>query len=178
VEPAQPPKANSPPAVDDHGVVKASVPPRGMTPATAPAAFPANDKYVLRLTERGRMWEVELPESTGGYELRIPMGAGVETTTAADEQLLGKDAKSGKSYLSTLARVGDLYAARKYEMALIEVVDLETQYPGDARIQSMKGSLYQKLGKAILAREAWRKALAIDPSDTGVVEALRGLKED
>jgi tetratricopeptide (TPR) repeat protein len=106
------------------------------------------------------------------------MGAGVETTTAADEQLLGKDAKSGKSYLSTLARVGDLYAARKYEMALIEVVDLETQYPGDARIQSMKGSLYQKLGKAILAREAWRKALAIDPSDTGVVEALRGLKED
>ena len=42
----------------------------------------------------------------------------------------------------------------------------------------MKGSLYQKLGKAALAREAWKKALEIDPSDTTVAEALRALKEE
>jgi Tfp pilus assembly protein PilF len=41
----------------------------------------------------------------------------------------------------------------------------------------MKGSLYQKLGKIELAREAWKKALELDPTDVTVAEALRGLKE-
>ena len=70
-----------------------------------------------------------------------------------------------------------MYSAHKYEMALIELVDLETSYPKDGRIQAMKGSLYQKLGKAKLAREAWQKALALDPADTGVAEALRELRQ-
>jgi tetratricopeptide (TPR) repeat protein len=42
----------------------------------------------------------------------------------------------------------------------------------------MKGSLYLKLGKTQLARECWQKALALDPDDVAVAEALRSLKED
>ena len=42
----------------------------------------------------------------------------------------------------------------------------------------MKGSLFQKLGKAALAREAWKKALEVDPTNTTVAEALRALKEE
>jgi predicted TPR repeat methyltransferase len=41
-----------------------------------------------------------------------------------------------------------------------------------------EGAAYQKPGKTALAREAWKKALEIDPSDTTVAEALRALKEE
>ena len=140
-----------------------------------------SQRYTLRLVERGRVWELELPESTGGYEVRIPLGAGIETPTAADQEMLaGKTPPEGrsKSYLATLAKLGEMYSSHRYELALIEVVDLEQQYPKDPRLLAMKGSLYQKLGKAVLAREAWKKALEIDPSDTTVAEALRALKEE
>ena len=88
------------------------------------------------------------------------------------------DLASAKSYLTGLAKIGEMYAAHRYEMALIELVDLEQQYPKDARIEAMKGTLYQRLGKSKLAREAWKKALEIDPSNTEVAEALGGLKEE
>src|SRR6185503_3910022 len=51
------------------------------------------------------------------------------------------------SYLLTLAKVKDLYRTRNYEIALVELVALEKQYPNDERIMSMKGSLYEKVGR-------------------------------
>ncbi|HZX93808.1 MAG TPA: tetratricopeptide repeat protein [Myxococcales bacterium] len=154
-----------------------SAPPRLLSP-TPPTAD--SHRYTLRLVEHGRVWEVELPETTAGYEVRIPMGTGIETPTAADQELLGKTPPEGrsKSYLSTLAKIGEMYGAHRYELALIEAVDLEQQYPNDARLLAMKGSLFQRLGKTRQAREAWKKALEIDPADVTVAEALRALKEE
>jgi len=90
------------------------------------------------------------------------------------DELLGKHpgAATAKSYLGSLARVSEMYAGHQYEMALIELVDLEQQYPKEPRIPAMKGSLYQKLGKTQLARESWKKALELNPNDTAVAEAL------
>ena len=121
---------------------------------------------------------MELPESTGGYEVRVPLGPPVEAPTAADQELMGKEAKGAppKSYLSTLAKIAEMYASHRYELALIEAVDLGQQYPTEARVEAMKGSLFQKLGKTELARNAWKKALELDPTDVTVAEALRGLK--
>jgi Flp pilus assembly protein TadD len=68
-----------------------------------------------------------------------------------------------------------MYAGRRYELALIEVVDLEKHYPDDARILAMKGSLYLKLGRTKLARETWEKALNLNPNDQLLAEALREL---
>jgi tetratricopeptide (TPR) repeat protein len=185
----------------------------------------SDGRYVLRLAEHNRVWELELPESAGGYEMRIPLDGPLDAPTAADSELLAaarsadaavnrdtgksRDAASTapsakteapagtvaakvntsesadavakaprKSYLGTLAKVREMYASRKYEMALVELVDLEPSYPNDARVQAMKGSLYLKLGKTQLARECWQKALALDPDDVAVAEALRSLKED
>ena len=168
-------------------------------------------RYVLRLAEHNRVWELELPESAGGYEMRIPLDGPLESPTAADAELLAAapesaavakpaaDAKPDgaakpaataaakaeaaakvprKSYLATLAKVREMYASRRYELALVELVDLEASNPKDARLQAMKGSLYLKLGKAPLARESWQKALALDPEDATVAEALRTLKEE
>jgi hypothetical protein len=171
---------------------------------TEPAPMPYG-RYVLRLAQQGQVWELELPEQAGGYEIRIPLAGGgpAEMLTPADEELLvdaARDAKSGgatdglevpsssptrpldprraaarRSYLGGLAKVTEMYQARRYELALVEVVNLEAAYPEDARILAMKGSLLLKLGKKRLAREAWLEALAINPSDAGVAEALREL---
>ena len=199
------------------------------TPALEGALQPASattrtgdGRYVLRLAEHNRVWELELPESAGGYEMRIPLDGPLEAPTAADAELLasaadpapaskpsgeskpdgaGKliapGAKAGagataeavaksdapakaprKSYLGTLAKVREMYGSRRYELALVELVDLEASHPKDARLQAMKGSVYLKLGKPQLARESWQKALALDPEDTAVAEALRALKEE
>jgi hypothetical protein len=181
------------------GAAAATPPPAkaAATPAaTAPAAAPRGGRtgYVLRLAESGRVWELELPEDGGGYEVRIPLGPSgpAEMLTPADEEILAdvraregaeaaaapvdaKAAAARKSYLGGLAKVSALYQTRRYELALVEVVNLESAYPRDGRVLAMKGSLYLKLGKKRLAREAWQKALAVNPSDAGVAEALRDL---
>ena len=79
------------------------------------------------------------------------------------------------SYLLTLAKVKDLYRTRNYELALVELVALEREYPEDERIMSMKGSLYEKLGRRQLAREAWEGVLALNPYNLQVAEALQRL---
>jgi hypothetical protein len=172
----------SPPGAVPSVIAPMPVKTTGGAPKLVSPAVPTleSQRYTLRLVERGRVWEVELPESTGGYEVRIPLGPGIETPTAADQEMLGKTPPEGrsKSYLATLAKLSEMYTAHRYELALIEVVDLEQAYPKDTRILAMKGSLYQKLGRTALAREAWKKALEIDPSDTIVAEALRALREE
>ncbi|MBF5042089.1 MULTISPECIES: tetratricopeptide repeat protein [Myxococcaceae] len=186
----------------------------GAASGAGTAAAPAPGKYVIRMAEAGRVWEMELPEASGGYEVRVPlagMGGPAEQLTAADEEMLSDalaqkgdkaeksdkgdkapvakgDAKAAgsapaaldaraaarkRSYLGGIAKVSEMYAARRYELGLIELVNLENDYPNDARLLSMKGSLYLKLGKTRLAREAWEKALTINPDNAGVAEALR-----
>jgi tetratricopeptide (TPR) repeat protein len=155
----------------------------------ATAKTPASDskRYVVRVAEGGRLWELELPESSA-YELRIPLAAGrpPELNTAADQELAKAATPNGaaldakafaaqKSYLGTRAKIGELYAARKYELALIELVDLEKAHPNDAQLLAMKGSLYQKLRKPALAKQAWERALRLDPGDVHTAEALQAL---
>jgi len=79
------------------------------------------------------------------------------------------------SYLLTLARVKDLYRTRQYELAMVELAELDRQYPDDEHILSMKGSLYERLGNKNLAREAWQQTLRINPYNLAVLEALQRL---
>ena len=170
------------------------------TQRVTPRRADASSTYVVRLAEGGRVWEVELPESAGGYEVRVPLAGGpYEQATLADEELLAdtaaqasgtlpaaaqapggaqldvKAAAHKRSYLGAVAKINEMYLARKYELALIELVSLEKEYPQDVRLLSMKGSLYLKLGKPKLAREAWEKALTINPEDQLLTESLREL---
>jgi tetratricopeptide (TPR) repeat protein len=169
-----------------------------------PPPLPPAQKYILRMAEGGRVWEVELPEGAGGYEVRLPISNGgpMEMLTPADEEMIAesvlkppapgpdgkkpaageappvvdaKRAANTRSYLGGVARVKEMFSSRRYELALIELVNLEQQYPNDARLLAMKGSLYLKVGKPKLAREAWEKALSINPEDPAVAEALRTL---
>ena len=224
------------------GPAQVRVPPellRG-SPYTA-SGESARSRYIVRMTDGQRDWEVQLPEIGSSYEVKIPMagkrGTGLQvdmaTMTAADREILqereasaraesgepeptkddgatpergergerigkagGRDdsdvkpaaqKRSGRkpaddkplaqkaSYLMTLARVKELYRTRQYELALVEIAELDRQYPEDEHILSMKGSLYDRLGKKNLAREAWQQTLRINPYNLAVLEALQRL---
>jgi hypothetical protein len=46
-----------------------------------------------------------------------------------------------------VAQVRELYNSRNYEIALVQLVDLERDYPNDEKLLAMKGSIYRKLGR-------------------------------
>jgi tetratricopeptide (TPR) repeat protein len=206
---------------------------------------PSRSRYVVRMTDGQRDWEIQLPEIATAYSVSVPLqgtstspvGVDLATTTAADREILAERAAAARSsgdltevdpddrrrgvvpakdeeddaepakadangkmkatkrpaaaaaaggqtgeravprssYLLTLARVKDLYRTRHYELALVEIVELERQYPGDERILSMKGSLYERMGNKNLARDAWQQVLALNPFNLAVLEALQRL---
>jgi tetratricopeptide (TPR) repeat protein len=191
-------------------------------------------RYVVRMTDGQRDWEIQLPEIATAYEVKVPLAGkpatrlavDMATMTAADREIVQEReaaaraeagepeppddgaSKSGKraaalrddgsadkpapkrsarkpgddkpqaakaSYLLTLARVKDLYRSKQYELALVELTELDRQYPDDEHILSMKGSLYERLGNKNLAREAWQQTLRINPYNLAVLEALQRL---
>ncbi len=204
------------------------------SPYTA-SGQPGRSRYVVRMTDGVRDWEIQLPEIATAYEVKVPlsgkpaapMSIDMATATAADREIMAdnmaaaeraksdapgpddavdegaahptdrdanrslaqRTARPGDkvpgaagtppaakaSYLLTLARVKDLYRTRHYELGLVELVDLERQYPEDEHILSMKGSLYERLGNKNLAREAWQEALRLNPFNLAVLEALQRL---
>jgi tetratricopeptide (TPR) repeat protein len=202
------------------------------SPYTAGGEAPRS-RYVVRMTDGQRDWEIQLPEIATAYEVRVPLsgkpGNGMQidmaSATAADREIIadrdanaraeegaaddtmdgkardrdkdGKDDAAGRpaktggkppvapgadkpvgqraSYLLTLAKVKELYRNRHYELALVELVELEKQYPNDEHILSMKGSLHDRLGNKNLAREAWQQALTLNPFNLAVLEALKRL---
>jgi tetratricopeptide (TPR) repeat protein len=205
------------------------------SPYTAAGESPRS-RYIVRMTDGQRDWEIQLPEIATAYEVQVPLtgkpasplAIDMATMTAADREILAdnqaaqraqggaaddaaedsdgtrngrttphKPAKGGgraagperagadarevsppsgqASYLLTLARVKDLYRTRHYELGLVELVELEKQYPDDEHILSMKGSLYERLGNKNLARDAWQQALTLNPYNLAVLEALSRL---
>jgi hypothetical protein len=164
--------------------------PMSIDMATATAA----DREIMadnQATERAKT------EASGGPDDAIdeggrPTDAARKAARAAEGRRAGEAAGQGqgqgqgvdgppgakKSYLLTLARVKDLYRTRHYELGLVELVDLEKQYPDDEHILSMKGSLYERLGNKNLAREAWQEALRLNPFNLAVLEALQRLGKE
>jgi hypothetical protein len=198
-------------------------------------------RYVIRMSDGSRDWEVEFPDTATGYEMRIPLksggGAGMQWEergmTEADRELLdelrrgegefegqgvfrdgqnvtnpegennaggtlpgaelndkGKQVKdpgaadpgasaggapSRPSYLLGIEEVSKLYRSGNFELAMVRLVQLEKAYPNDVRLLAMKGTLWLELGREELAREAWERALQIDPDDRSVIEALKRL---
>jgi tetratricopeptide (TPR) repeat protein len=129
---------------------------------------PADEEMLAEAMQQARPADAGKP-AAATPDAKKP--AGGEAAQLVDAQRAART----RSYLGGVARVKEMFSSRRYELALIELVNLEQQYPADARLLAMKGSLYVKLGKQKLAREAWEKALTINPEDPAVAEALRTL---
>ena len=201
-------------------------------------------RYVVRMSDGQRDWEVEFPEVATGYEMRIPLEGEArddklvwegQKLTDADRELiremrrnnpgiardgvyvdganindpegtnelgglepgaeLDQDGNtvrdpgalslhgsgesdpdaSRPSYLLGIEEVQRLFKANNYELAMVRLRQLEKAYPNDPKLLSMKGTLWAKLGRKELAREAWEQVLQQQPDNKAVLEALKRL---
>ncbi len=202
-------------------------------------------RYVVRMSDGERDWEVEFPEVATGYEMRIPLkGQSAddklvwqsENLTDADKELLrqmrrdnpgmgregvyvdganlndppgtnelgglqpgaeldaegrtvrdpGRLGLQGSqedsadptrpSYLLGIEEVARLFKSGNYELAMVRLRQLEKAYPNDPKLLAMKGTLWAKMGRKELAREAWERVLQIEPQNKAVLEALKRLE--
>lgn len=156
--------------------------------------------YVVKMSDGQRTWQIEIPVAEGSpsFQAAIPLDLGqlahqaVPTPPSeADKEIIEAKKARGEavpategaeaqpmSYLAGTAKVRDLYARRQYELALIELVSLERQYPDDQKILEMKGTLFKKLGRPVEARQAWERVLALNPDNQAVARALEQLLEE
>lgn len=161
------------------------------------------EPYVIKMSDGQRTWQIEIPasEASGAFAAMVPLNLGeaamkpkASAPTEADREIkpaAEKPPASAKgepstpelstpvpSYLGTLARVNNLFRRRQYELALIELVALDRAYPDDERILEMKGTLYWKLRRRDLAREAWERVLTLNPNNAAVAQALENLLQE
>jgi tetratricopeptide (TPR) repeat protein len=74
-----------------------------------------------------------------------------------------------RSYLAGIDHVKQLYRLARYEAALLEVDEMLRIYPTDAKLYEMRGTLFDRIGRADLAIKSWNQALRFDPAN----EALK-----
>lgn len=102
------------------------------------------------------------------------------TDTALMDSAFGAGGADGPrqapSYTLGLAKVNDLYKARKYEFALVELNTLLVFYPNSPKLHKMKGTVLVKMRNLPLAELAWIKALELDPRDKSVRAGLERLQ--
>jgi tetratricopeptide (TPR) repeat protein len=159
-----------------------------------------SEPYVVKMSDGQRVWEISIPVFDGApVNAAIPLDLGevskktpgnyqvtadgeiIEAKKAAGEKVPevkpGEEPRS-KSYLKTLARVRELFKRRQYELALVDLVELDRQYPDDERILEMKGTLYVRLNRPKEAKKAWERVLSLNPNNETVARALERLEMD
>ncbi len=159
--------------------------------------------YVVKMSDGQHIWEIEIPIPTGtpSFQAAIPLDLGdiskrppgtYTYQTEADREIIEAKKAAGEpvpevkpgeephtaSYLATIARVRELFKRRQYEMALVDLVKLDRQYPDDERILEMKGTLYFRLNRPKEAKKAWERVLSLNPNNEGVARALERLEAD
>lgn len=158
------------------------------------------DPLVVKMSDGKRTWQVEIPIYGGkDFSAEIPLEVGhngimqepIIGQTEADREIIEAKRAAGKqvpatkageekrspSYLATIARVRELYKRRQYEMALVDLVELDRQYPDDERILEMKGTLYNRLNRRKEAKRAWERVLSLNPNNESVARALEQLED-
>jgi len=76
------------------------------------------------------------------------------------------------SYLRGLAEVETLYQKKQYSEGLVRLGPLIEQYPRQARLFTMQGTLFRKIGEKKMALEAYKRAQQLDKNDPAVEEAV------
>src|SRR5262249_44507154 len=120
------------------------------------------------LTAADRELESERQARAREQDPGDPIYSLIEQSAGKAKPTAGKPPKPEKaksSYLLGVAQVRELYDSRNFEIALVHLVELEKEYPNDEKLLAMKGSIYRKLGKVKLAREAWERVLVLNPDN-------------
>ena len=73
--------------------------------------------------------------------------------------------KADTSYLGSIDYIKQLYKSSRFEAALIEVDQAIREYPTDARLYEMRGTLLERMGFSDLAMKSWQQALEYNPNN-------------
>ncbi|MEO5971292.1 MAG: hypothetical protein ABIQ95_15305 [Bdellovibrionia bacterium] len=73
--------------------------------------------------------------------------------------------EASSSYLGGIDHIKQLYRLNRFEVALVETDEMIKQYPTDAPLYKMRGTLMDRLGKRELAQQAWNQSLRFNPKD-------------
>jgi tetratricopeptide (TPR) repeat protein len=76
--------------------------------------------------------------------------------------------QSDKSYLAQIDHVKQLYKVARYEAALMELDEMVRQYPTDAKLYEMRGTLLDRVGRTEMALQSWQQALRFDPGNVSL----------
>lgn len=134
--------------------------------------FLGDENLVDRQAEREEAARGEEQDSDDGESAEDARGEERDETRESGAQ----PAPTRPSYLNGIAEVQDLYERGKFELAMVRLARLDEAYPNDVKILSMKGTLWLKLGRESLARNAWERALEIEPDNETIARALERLE--
>lgn len=105
--------------------------------------------------------------------------------TPADRQIREGKLPEGKadaaptvSYLLGMEDVESLYQKQKYTEALVRINPLIEQYPQQARLYVMQGTLFRKIGEKKMAFQAYKQAMKIEKNNPEIEEAVLRLQDE
>ncbi len=123
---------------------------------------PASEGYASRqpsVADKEILWKIpEAPAEQSAARREIESELGLR-------EVASRDAGPSRSYLGRLDQVKQLYRESRFEASLLEVEDMLQDYPMDARLHEMRGTLLDRLGHGDLAVQSWKQALEIQPSN-------------
>lgn len=113
-------------------------------------------------------------------------GSGIGSATQADELLhegklpanMDKNVKPKLSYLRGVESVQRLFSQGQHNEALIRLSPLLEQYPDQARLFLMQGTLYRKIGEKKMASLSFKRARELDPGNPLIDEALMKIQDE
>lgn len=121
----------------------------------------------------------QLPQRLLIEEKSQKSDAAIPSATLADQRFAGESGKTlSVSYLKGIEKVEKLYQNQKYQDALISLAPLVEEYPNQAKLHVMQGTIYRRLGEKRHAYTAYKKALALDTNNLRVQQAVDKLEAE
>ncbi len=140
---------------------------------TGARAEPANgidDQYLKR---KAGMADREIASTFGSREDPIAAARRREIENGLGLQPTDDLPSMDESYLAKVDFIKQLFHGGRHEAALMEIDGLIKQYPTNARLYEMRGTVLDRIGYPDLALRSWKQALEFEPGKT----ALRKIVE-
>ena len=77
-----------------------------------------------------------------------------------------------ESYLAKIDIVKQLFRTQRFEAALIETDQMLKEYPTDAKLYEMRGTLLDRLGYKDLALRSWKQSLEFKPNQVALKKVV------
>lgn len=144
----------------------------GTTPLEfAKSGLPEDKPFLVTFEHKGFEKLQVLVTPTDGAHTRVDAALKPAAGGGKDDPGLVR----ARGILAQVFKVQELTARKRYAEAIAELRDLEAREPTLAEAHVLKGSLHVVMGDTKAAREAWTRALELDPALDQVRDRLAKL---